>query len=52
MELLHVPRIGGLVLTAKAEETHSWIAYAKACGKEKTLSSFKRRVGPNGPRRR
>src|ERR1017187_6624515 len=32
--LLRTPRMGGLVLTAKAEETQNWIAYAKACGRE------------------
>ena len=31
---------GGLVLTAKAEETQNWIAYAKACGREKDLIIF------------
>ena len=38
--LLRVPKIGGLVLTAKAEETHNWIRYAKECGREKDLIVF------------
>ena len=29
--LLSVPEMGGLVLTAKAEETQNWIRYAKEC---------------------
>jgi hypothetical protein len=40
MGLLRVPQMGGLVLTAKAEETQNWIAYAKACGREKDLIIF------------
>ena len=34
--LLLTPNMGGLILTAKAEETDNWIRYAKACGREKT----------------
>lgn len=37
---LRTPMMGGLVLTAKAEETRNWIAYAKACGREKDLIVF------------
>jgi TraM recognition site of TraD and TraG len=37
---LLVPNMGGLVLTAKAEETANWIAYAKDCGREKDLIVF------------
>jgi hypothetical protein len=40
MGLLSVPEMGGLVLTAKAEETRNWIRYAKACGREKDLIVF------------
>lgn len=38
--LLRTPGMGGLVLTAKAEETQNWIAYAKACGREKDVIVF------------
>ena len=38
--LLRVPHSGGLILTAKAEETHNWIKYAKACGRENDLIIF------------
>lgn len=38
--LLQTPNSGGLILTAKAEETRNWIAYAKACGREKDLVIF------------
>jgi hypothetical protein len=38
--LRSAPRSGGLILTAKAEETQNWIAYAKACGREKDLIVF------------
>jgi hypothetical protein len=38
--LLRVPEMGGLVLTAKAEETQNWIRYAKECGREKDLIIF------------
>jgi hypothetical protein len=38
--LLRTPNMGGLVLTAKAEETENWIDYAKACGREKDLIIF------------
>ncbi len=37
---LKTPMMGGLVLTAKAEETRNWIEYAKACGREKDLIIF------------
>ena len=43
--LLRTPRMGGLVLTAKAEETQNWIAYAKACGREKDLIVFNAESG-------
>ncbi len=43
--LLRVPRMGGLVLTAKAEETQNWIAYAKACGRERDLIVFNAESG-------
>ena len=33
--LLKTGNTGGVVLTAKAEETNNWIAYARACGREK-----------------
>jgi hypothetical protein len=38
--LLRTPNSGGLVLTAKAEETQNWIAYAQACGRQKDLIIF------------
>ena len=38
--LLRTPHSGGLVLVAKMEETQNWIAYAKACGREKDLIVF------------
>jgi hypothetical protein len=38
--LLRMPHSGGLILTAKSEETHNWIAYARACGREKDLIIF------------
>jgi hypothetical protein len=38
--LLRTPNTGALILTAKAEETQNWIAYAKACGREKDLIIF------------
>src|SRR5580658_8991225 len=43
--LLRTPRMGGLVLTAKAEETANWIAYAKDCGREKDLIVFNAESG-------
>ena len=43
--LLRTPNTGGLVLTAKAEETANWIAYAKACGREKDLIVFNAESG-------
>jgi hypothetical protein len=42
---LNTPQMGGLVLTAKAEETQNWIAYAKACGREKDLIVFNAESG-------
>jgi len=38
--LLKTPNTGGLVETAKGEETANWIARAKACGREKDLIVF------------
>jgi hypothetical protein len=43
--LLRTPRTGGLILTAKAEETHNWIRYAKACGRESDLIVFNAESG-------
>jgi hypothetical protein len=43
--LLLTPGMGGLVLTAKAEETQNWIAYANACGREKDLIVFNAESG-------
>jgi hypothetical protein len=43
--LLRTPGMGGLVLTAKAEETQNWIEYAKACGREKDLIVFNAESG-------
>jgi hypothetical protein len=43
--LLRVPRMGALVLTAKAEETQNWIGYAKACGRERDLIVFNAESG-------
>src|SRR5580692_7564933 len=43
--LLRTPNTGGLVLTAKAEETLNWIRYAKACGREKDLIIFNAESG-------
>lgn len=43
--LLLTPNIGGLILTAKAEETDTWIRYAKACGREKDLIVFNAESG-------
>jgi len=43
--LLRMPNSGGLVLTAKAEETANWIAYATACGREKDLIIFNAESG-------
>jgi len=43
--LLKTRNTGGLVLTAKAEETQNWIAYAKACGREKDLIVFNAESG-------
>jgi hypothetical protein len=43
--LLRVPGMGGLILTAKAEETQNWIGYVKACGREKDLIVFNAESG-------
>jgi hypothetical protein len=43
--LLLTPGMGGLVLTAKAEETANWIRYADACGREKDLIVFNAESG-------
>jgi hypothetical protein len=43
--LLRDPNTGGLVLTAKAEETENWIRYAKECGREKDLIIFNAESG-------
>jgi hypothetical protein len=43
--LLQIPHSGGLVLTAKAEETHNWITYARACGREKDITVFNAESG-------
>jgi hypothetical protein len=43
--LLKTPNSGALILTAKAEETQNWIAYAKACGREKDLILFNAESG-------
>src|ERR1700690_3922378 len=43
--LLRIPNSGGLILTAKAEETQNWIAYVKACGREKDLIIFNAESG-------
>jgi hypothetical protein len=43
--LLSVREMGGLVLTAKSEETQNWIRYAKECGREKDLVIFNAESG-------
>ncbi|HTX35087.1 MAG TPA: hypothetical protein VME43_08700 [Bryobacteraceae bacterium] len=43
--LLSIPDSGGLILTAKAEETHNWIQYARACGRERDLLVFNAESG-------
>jgi hypothetical protein len=43
--LLKVPTMGGLVLTAKAEETQNWTDYAKACGRLGDLILFNEKSG-------
>src|ERR1700683_4856810 len=43
--LLSVPKMGGLVLTAKAEETENWIRYARDCGRSKDLIIFNAQSG-------
>jgi hypothetical protein len=40
-----MPKSGGLILTAKAEETLNWIGYAKACGRENDLIIFNAESG-------
>ena len=40
MGLLRVPNMGGLILTAKAEETQNWLRYAKECGREQDVIVF------------
>src|SRR6185369_6539584 len=42
---LKTPMMGGLILTAKAEETRNWIQYAKACGRERDLIIFNAESG-------
>jgi hypothetical protein len=37
---LKTPTMGGLILTAKAEETPTWMEYAKVCGREKDVIVF------------
>ena len=36
----NAPKTGGLILTAKAEETQNWIGYARECGRENDLIVF------------
>src|ERR1017187_516410 len=43
--LLRIPGSGGLVLTAKAEETQNWIAYARDCGRGGDLIVFNAESG-------
>jgi hypothetical protein len=43
--LLKTPKMGGLVLTAKAEETANWIAYAEECGRRDDLIVFNAESG-------
>jgi hypothetical protein len=43
--LLSIPNSGGLVLTAKAEETRNWICYAEACARTKDLIVFNAESG-------
>jgi hypothetical protein len=42
---LRTPGMGGLVLTAKPEETHNWIQYAKECGRSNDLIIFNAESG-------
>ena len=42
---LRTPMMGGLILTAKAEETRNWIEYAKSCGRTKDLIIFNAESG-------
>jgi hypothetical protein len=42
---LKTPMMGGLVLTAKAEETRNWIAYAEDCGRADDLVIFNAQSG-------
>jgi hypothetical protein len=43
--LLGTPNSGGLILTAKAEETAVWLNYAKECGREKDVIVFSEQSG-------
>lgn len=43
--LLSTPNSGGLILTAKAEETAIWLQYAKDCGREKDVIVFSEQSG-------
>jgi hypothetical protein len=36
----NVPKTGGLILTAKAEETQNWLGYARECGRENDVILF------------
>lgn len=45
MGMLRIPKSGGLVLTAKSEETLSWIRYAKICKREQDLIIFNAESG-------
>jgi len=43
--MLRVPNSGGLVLTAKAEETENWLRYAELCGRSKDVILFNAKSG-------
>ena len=43
--MLRLPNSGGLILTAKAEETKNWIGYAHDCGRDKDLIIFNAESG-------
>jgi hypothetical protein len=43
--LLSLPKSGGLILTAKAEETRNWIRYAEDCGRSRDLIVFNAESG-------
>jgi hypothetical protein len=43
--LLLTPKSGGLILTAKAEETEIWRGYARECGRENDLIVFSETSG-------